>query len=123
MRTETKSKLTRLIRRERLGAISLGVVVVLLGLGLYLASFLEPWTSSEVITAEVIGFHGVRCRACGSTEALVRLADGREGVVENPQPLTFLIGQRILVRQETSSILGRRRLWFVGFAAVPPLQK
>ena len=116
MRAEIRSKLNRLIWRQRVGYLIAAIVgIALLVVGH--SYFLESWDVSEPHVATVVSFEGnmapaPRAAQGGMAGAIIRLADGSEGLVQAPHPQIF-VGDQILVRKETSKIFGFRRFRFV----------
>jgi hypothetical protein len=49
----------------------------------------------------------------GIPRAIIKLGDSSEGVVTIPQPRSLAIGEKILVKEETSIFFGRRRFIFL----------
>jgi hypothetical protein len=117
MRPETKSRLNGLIRRERIryAAWLLGCILPFLAFGSF---WLEPWETGSSQIGIVISYDGneaggYRSANDGLSRAIITLADGSEGVVDVPQPRSLAIGERLIVKEQTSSIFGRRRFIFV----------
>ena len=120
MRPETKYRLNNLVRRERL-RYSASLIFCVLGFIAFGSFWLEPWKAGAPQVVSVISYYGnegsgYREANDGISRAIVKLTDGSEGLVALPQPRSLAVGERIIVKQETSKIFGRRRFIFLGRA-------
>lgn len=116
MDPDKRARLTRLIWRDRLKwFLAPGAILFVMGV-IFLVWFADPWTAGRELGASVLDLEGNIEPGRRRTKIIIKTEDGREGLLVDDRPFTLGKGRRIVVREETSLILGRVRYRFVRLA-------
>ena len=109
------AQLTRLMWRQRLRTVVPIAVVLIIVVGVLGVFYLDPWRPGERLSGTAVGLHQTQSEDYHPTRLVVELDSGNTVILSGRAPALFEKGRRVLIQEEISQIMGRRRYRFISY--------